>query len=168
MVKLYHNNMAVFHIFSPILFLILALYFNQVSVTVRKYYLGYWFAGIGLCASIVNTAFFQPILSLNSNYLLLEGLFVCVLGFITLYDIEKDDTDFDTNKNPHFWIAVIVLFQHVGTYFIYILLQFLELSHTNAANIELAYSALWMTGVVAYLSIGMVYLLFPIQKKAYE
>lgn len=160
----YHNNLAVFHLLSPLLLVVLSLYFTRISESVKKYKAGYIVCAIAVAFSIFNTVVLQPLHTLNSNYLLLQGLCVCVWGFIALYDFEKEDDLRYLNKDPNFWISLILIAQQVGTYLLYIIIEFFELQRLNPNNIRTVYTLLWMIGVLSYLSIGMVFVLLPIKK----
>lgn len=157
----YRNNMPVFHIFSPLLLLVLASYFDAISTTVRRYRLSYIFGISAIFGSLVNTVFWQPINTFNFNYLLFQGLCTCALGFVALYDIEKDDAVLYPSRNPNFWITVILLLQQIGIYFLYILIGLLELSHGSDFSFKVVYNSLLITTVSAYPFIGLVYMIFP-------
>jgi hypothetical protein len=164
----YRNNLAVFHIFAPLLFLNTVMYFTSISPVIKNNRIGLSLGIIGLSASVINSIYLQPIHTFNSNFLLFGGLCVCTMGFIVLAEYAKNFDSPSPAHNPHFWITVILLFQQVGAYFIYILIRFLELNHANPGNITTAYYMLWMVGVISYFSIGIVFVCFPVKKTIYE
>jgi len=159
----YRNNLPVFHILSPLLLLNLAWYFDAISSTVRRYKLSYVLGASAVMGSVLNTIFWQPLHTFNFNYLLFQGLCICSLGFIALFDMEKNDNMLYPGRTPHFWITVIVLLQQIGVYFLYILIGLLELSHGSDFSFKVVYTSLLITTVSAYPFIGLVYLVFPIK-----
>lgn len=164
----YHNNLATFHIFAPLLLLNAVLYFTSISPVIKKNRIGLSLGITGVVLSVVNSIYLQPISTFNSNFLLFAGLCICSLGFIVLAEYAKNFDSPAPAHNPHFWITATLLFQQVGAYFIYILIRLLELNHANPANITTAYYLLWLIGVICYLSIGVVFLCFPAKKTIYE
>lgn len=168
MARLYRNNMPVFHVFNPLLFVVLAVYFQRVSPALQKWHLGYWSAGICVAIGVLNTTFSQPIGTMNSNYLLLEGLFACALAFAVLYDLLKDEDNVFIFRVPHFWITVIVLFHYLATYVAYLGLRFLKISGSPPSSLELIYTILWLTTVLTYLGIALSLLLLNDKQKTHE
>lgn len=163
MASVYKNNMAVFHIFNPVLFMLIAYYLNTISAINRKYNIGLTLGLFGLVASVANTLLLQPLHTFNSNYLLLEGLFICILGFITLYDFERDDKQLYPHKNPHFWMAVLLVFKQVIVFSLYIVIHLfdrLEITDIAEAGVRVTYYILWGIGVLGYLLMGVIFLSF--------
>ncbi len=160
----YRNNLPVFHVLSPLLLIALATYFQFISATVRRYRLSYILGASAVIGSVVNTVLWQPLHTFNFNYLLFQGLCICSLGFIALFDMEKDDNMLYPGRNPHFWITVILLLQQVGVYFLYILIGLLELSQGSNFSFKVVYTSLLITTVSAYPFIGLVYMVFPLKK----
>lgn len=161
MAVVFKNNLPVFHIFSPILFLLLAWYMDRVSPTIQKLRVA-WILGSGaVIISSLNTWLFQPLFSFNSNYLLLEGLFVCILGFIALYDYESDDRHLHLHRNPHFWIVVLFVFKQVIVFFLYIIIYLLDRQQAETTTGVIAiYRTLWGINVLGYIAMGIVFILF--------
>lgn len=160
----YKNNMPVFHIFSPVLFALLCLYFTKISPTIHKYKLGYISLVACIVISALNTAFFQPISTMNSNYLLLEGLFGCGMALIALYDFLRDDNKPFIHRNVHFWITLTMLFHYLGTYIVYLLIMFLKHIGSDHSDLIRAYILLWLLAVTSYIAIGLLFLLVHSKK----
>ncbi|GEM_PF-2537925 len=161
MVVVFNNNLPVFHIFNPMLFVVLAWYMHRISPTIQKYLVA-WILGAGaVIISLLNTWLFQPLFDFNSNYLLLEGLFVCILGFNALYDYESDDRHLHLHRNPHFWIVVLFVFKQVIVFFLYIIIYLLDRHQAETTTGVIAiYRVLWGINVLGYLGMGIVFLLF--------
>lgn len=158
---IFNNNLPVFHIFSPVLFVLLAWYMDRVSPTIQKYRVAWMIGSAAVIISLLNTCLFQPLYSFNSNYLLLEGLFVCILGFIALYDYESDEQHLHLHRNPHFWTIVLFVFKQVIVFFLYIIIYWLDRQQAETTNrVMFVYRMLWGVNVLGYLVIGMIFSLF--------
>lgn len=164
MATYYRNNMPVFHFFSPVLFALLCLYFNRISPTVYKYRLGYISLAACVVISALNTIFFQPVHTMSSNYLLLEGVFGCGMALIALYDFLRDDNNPFIYRSIHFWMTLAMLFHYLGTYIVYLVILFLKQIGAGRNDLVIAYTFLWLVAVLTYIAVGTAFLLFPVKK----
>lgn len=160
----YRNNMPVFHFFSPVLFALLCLYFNRISPTVSKYNLAYFSLIACVAISALNSAYFQPIHTMNSNYLLLEGLFGCGMALIALYDFLRDDNNPFIYRSIHFWMTLTMLFHYLGTYIVYLVILLLKEIGAGRNDLVTAYTFLWLIAVLTYIAVGVTFMLFPAKK----
>jgi len=161
----YHNNLPVFHFSNPLLFCVLSLYFTRISATVRRYNIGYILCVLAILATSLNTAFLQPIETFNSNYLLFEGLCICVLSLLALYDFENNDDEVFLNRNPHFWLSVIIFMQQVTTYFLYILIAIFNLLKMAPSTVMTVYDTLLISTLLCYVLSGLIFIIFPTKPK---
>lgn len=157
----FNNNLPVFHVLSPLLFLILICYFNRISITIKRYHLGMILGVIGVLVSLVNTWWLQPINTFNSNYLLFQGLCICLMGFIALHDFEEDEVNLYLHRKPDFWVCIVFLSQQIGMYCTYILIHALEMSGAENDSITFVYSLHFILSIIGYLAVGIIFLLFP-------
>lgn len=113
--KLYQNNMPTYHIYSPVEFFILCLYFNRSTKTFGKRNLGFSIGLIGVAAGIINTAYLQPILTFNSYYLLFEGTVIIIMCLVSLCEILLEETQ-DFINRPSFWFILALMLYWSVTY----------------------------------------------------
>jgi hypothetical protein len=110
----WHNNLTVYHVYSPIEFMLISLYFNYSIMALRKQGIGI-IAGIaGILLSIINTLFIQKITHINSNFLLLEGaaiIIYCLLSFRQVIIGERPPY-----RLAQFWISVCFVIYCCATF----------------------------------------------------
>jgi hypothetical protein len=82
----WRNNYPVFHIYSPIEFLLISLYFNYAVRLLRKNNIGIILGAAGIPVALINTIFFQPIHTINAFYLLFEGVGIIFYSLCALYE----------------------------------------------------------------------------------
>jgi len=105
---IWHNNLPIYHIFSPIEFFLISLYFNCVIPLFRKTNIGLIIGIAGFPLAILNTIFLQKITSINSNFLLFEGTAVCIYCLLALHAILLDEEHLPY-RFAHFWITLCCL-----------------------------------------------------------
>jgi drug/metabolite transporter (DMT)-like permease len=127
MTKIYRNNMPVYHIYAPALLFVVALYYNNTLPKFRKYKVGLWIGCLGILASLVNIFFFQPILSLNSNFMLFEGVCIVAMALYAFYYLYTDDSTKRLQYNSLFWVSIIFLFYWCSTFVAWALMKVLQL-----------------------------------------
>jgi hypothetical protein len=105
--NIWKNNYPVFHIYSPVEFLLISLYFNYTVSLLRKNNVGIILGLAGIPAAILNTFFLEPILTINAYYLLFEGVGIIFYGLCALYeDLLSESRVY--NKSS-FWLTLSFL-----------------------------------------------------------
>ncbi len=104
----YKNNSFGYHIFNPIQFLLICLYYNRIIPEFKKYHIGIILGIIGLLFGIVNTLFIQSFNTFNSNYLLFESVSIIMMSLHFFYSLLKTDKANILNYQ-HFWICLTFL-----------------------------------------------------------
>jgi len=157
----YRNNMFVYHFFAPLQLFILGRYFDELDPH-RKQKTGQIIGILGAILAIINTAFYQPLEMLNSNFLLFEGLVIMGLALYTFQRILTDDK-IDIYRYGHFWMVVIFIFFWSITYTWWALYTVLHekerfvLSHIT--------KVLWFVNIMTYAAMGFVLLYFSGNRK---
>lgn len=159
MAKKYHNNLSLYTIYSFIEFGILCFYFNSVIDIFREKNLGIYVGVIGITLGIANLLFIQHLESINSYFLLLEGL--CVIGmslFAFFRLLLKNDT-LNLNRYHHFWFISILIFFWSITFLSWGLYNYInERYFQSALNINIA---LAIVSTITYNCFAIVFLLYP-------
>lgn len=151
----YSNNMPLYHFFNPIELSIIAIYYNYSIKTFRKRNIGYIIAIIGTTGSILNSIFLQPIDTLNSYFLLFEGLLIIFMSLYSYIEIFRD-IDLYAITNPHFWFSSIFIFISGITYANWALYSFIAaemvevMPHINAIIL--------LVSTIAYAGFGVVFI----------
>lgn len=112
---LWHNNLPLYHIFSPIEFFLTSLYFNCSISYFRKRNVGVIVGIIGVAVSILNILFFQNITTVNSYFLLFEGTVIIIYCLLSLHQILLDEEHLPY-RFAHFWITLCCLIYWSSTF----------------------------------------------------
>lgn len=102
------NNLPVYHIFSPVQFLLIALYFNESIPAFKKNATGIWIGISGIILSVLNSACLQGFNQFNSNFLLFESISIIAMSLQMFYHLIRQD-DILPFRSQHFWISLIFL-----------------------------------------------------------
>jgi len=152
----FHNNgMFIFHIFTPVEFLLISIYYNSSIPGLRRNNIGVIIGLAGLAVAVSNALFFQDTTQLNSVMLLFEGFFTIALSLFALYNILLQD-DVNLKKSAHFWFSVFLLiyfaftFTRWGVFYLYGM-------HSNSGALLLGYLH-WGINVLFYGSFFIVFL----------
>src|SRR5690606_13108066 len=107
--------------------LALTAYFFLYSTTIRA---RTWLLIVIALASIVlgigNLLLFQPIMTYNTNMLMIECILTIGMALYALFDMMKKDEIIDILNHPHFriWTALLILW--TGTFFFWAFLSYLK------------------------------------------
>lgn len=157
----FRNNMFIYHFFAPIQLIILGVYFDLIE-GIRKRKTGLMIGMLSTLVATVNTAYFQPLHILNSNFLLFEGLIIMGLTLYSFQRILTDDT-INIYKYGHFWTIVILIFFWSVTYTTWALYSVLQVK--KLFLIPYISHILWSVNVITYAAIGFVLIYFPGRQK---
>lgn len=154
----YKNNLWVYHFFNPVQFFVISLYYNYSIVRFRKKHIGIYIALAGVGLGILNSIYLQNLKSLNSYFLLFEGMSII---FMSLFSFSQMfiDNNIDLLKYSHFWLT-------------FILLSFWSITFVNWGLYEVIQSkalffmpavlmTIWIVNVLTYLGMGLVFLYYP-------
>ena len=111
----FQNNLWVFHIYSPIEFFLISLYFNYCIRTFRKKKIGLGIGLFGIVLAICNTLFIQKITTINSYYLLFEGSLVIIYCLLSFHQILMDEERLPY-RFAHFWITICFIIYWSSTF----------------------------------------------------
>jgi hypothetical protein len=112
------NNMYALHVFSPIQFALIALYYNYCIPFLRKRGLGIAIAVLGIVVGVLSTLFLQPAGTFPSFFLLFEGFWIIILSLLSFYSILYEE-DYIIAKNTQFWISFLFLIFWAFTFFVW-------------------------------------------------
>ena len=103
------NSQPVYHVFSPIEFMLMCLYFNYSIRFFKRHNLGWYLGFLGVLFSIINTLVLQKMTSINSNFLIWEGAAIIACCFISLHQILLDEEQLPY-RFANFWFTVCFCF----------------------------------------------------------
>lgn len=150
-----HNNMIVFHFYSPMLLLLAALYYHYSNPIIRRYNTARYVCITGIAAAILNTCYLQPLSSFNTNYILFTGFCIIGMALITFYHYYMNYDEINLIKNPYFQVSLLFLFYWSSTF---ISFAFHELLDEQAFHG--VYQFIWVVNVITYSSLGFILLFY--------
>lgn len=103
------NSQPIYHVFSPIEFMLMCLYFNYSIRFFRRHKIG-WFLGIaGTLLAVLNTLFLQKATTINSYFLIIEGATIISCCFALFHQILLDEEELPY-RFASFWFTVCFCF----------------------------------------------------------
>lgn len=150
------NNILVYHLYNPVEFFMLALYFNETIDIFKKKKIGIYIGIAALLLGVVNSLYIQHIDEINTYYLLFEGLCIISISLFSFYQIMLKDTYTSPIKDPHFRISFLLLFYWCITFISW---GVYETVTVDKHAIIITY-ILWVANILFYLGITVVLLLY--------
>ncbi len=164
--KIYHNNLALYNIYSLVEFGLLSLYFNYMIDVFIKKNIGFYVGIAGILMGILDLIFLQHLDSFNSYFLLFEALSVIGMSLFAFFRLLLKHDSLTLYKYPHFWFISILLFFWSITFLCWGLYDYINQTlRQSALNIN---TALAIVGIVTYVGLGCVFLLYPKMKNINE
>jgi len=155
----YHNNIAVYNIYSLIEFSIVCWYFNNVIDYFSKYNIGFYIGLIGVIFGIIDMTLLQPIDVLNSFFLFFEGFWIIGMCLFAFFRLLLKHEELRIFRYHHFWFISIFLFFWCITYLSWGLYNILG---TNFSQyIPFITILIWIVNIITYGGIGSIFLLYP-------
>ena len=164
--KRYHNNLPLYAIYSFVEYGFLCLYFNNVIDVFIKKNIGIYIGIVGIILGIGNLIFVQHLNSINSYFLLFEGLSVIGMSLFAFFRLLLKNDSLNLYKYHHFWFISILVFFWCVTFLSWGLYYYI--------NMELKQSALKVNAALAIVSaityncFGCIFLLYPKMQRANE
>ncbi|MBS1689380.1 MAG: hypothetical protein JSS96_11690 [Bacteroidetes bacterium] len=155
----YHNNIAVYNVYSLIEFSIVCWYFNNVIDYFSKYNLGFYIGLTGVIFGVIDMTLIQPIDMLNSFFLFFEGFCIIGMCLFAFFRLLLKDEELRIFRYHHFWFISIFLFFWCITYLSWGLYNILG---TNFSQyIPIITVLIWIVNIITYGGIGSIFLLYP-------
>ena len=157
------NNLLLYHIYTPIQFFFLCLYFNIIISFFRRIYAGYIIGISAIVLSVLNTIFLQhPKTSYNTNFLAIESLLVVGMTLCYYYDYLSKPITSKHITSPEFWITCLLL-----TYWSFTYLRWLvetTVPSLITANAIIIQYMMWSINIFTYSGFAIIFLFYRKQK----
>lgn len=160
----FRNNLPVYAISSICEFAITCLYFNSTLRFYKKWNIGIICAVAGILFGVMNIAVFQPLNTINSNFLFFECLGVVCLSLFSIYQ-RLMATDMRLLKEIHFWIPCILLFYKCTALWNWGIYDYVTARHeekTIFLNIGIL-----LINVLTYLAFTLLLLFYPKMRRTH-
>lgn len=152
---IYRNNLPIYHVYSPLQFLVLSIYFN-ISEDQKRIKPAGWIIGIGgFILSICNSIYLQPLTELNTNFIVLESFLVIAMSLFAFYRLLSSDFMY-VHLSPRFWFSAIFLVFWSFTFFYWLVGVLIYKSMPDKAiwlNIMI-----WFINIFTYSAFAAVFL----------
>lgn len=155
--RYWHNNLPVYHIYSPLSFLLISLYFNYSIELFRKRRIGIIWGTAGVGLSIIDTLYLEKIDKINSYYLLFQGTTIIIYGLLSIRQILLDE-DYLPYKFALFWITILFMIYWSITFTIWGF--YVILSPEDAPMYSIFDVVLTTANFILYGGITIVFLLY--------
>jgi hypothetical protein len=160
----YHNNIFVFHIYSPIQILLLSLYFNFSIEKFHKKNIGWIVGALIVCFSIINSLFIQNFSkAFNSNILIVGAFVIIAMCLYSFYDLLLGDDVVELLSIKRFWYTALLLTFWSFTFCYWLVWQ--ALFQPTSGNIKWLSVMIWTINVLCYSGFAIVFLSFRKMKK---
>ncbi|WP_344827163.1 hypothetical protein [Rurimicrobium arvi] len=164
-IKLFKENTTVYNISTIIEWTLLTLYYTHANSTLQKKHKGYFIASAGIAFGVVNLLV-RNIHALESNFLFFECMGILCLSLYSLYNLLKIDNDnIRLNKKTNFWIPCILILYQCGSLWSWETYQYMKEDDLEAT--ELLHCLLISNSILTYISLWIIYLLYPKMKRLY-
>jgi hypothetical protein len=153
--KTFKNNLPVYNTYSVLELTILSQYFISLkTIPVRKN--GYWIAIAILLLGVINALYVQPIDSLNSYFILIEGFCIIALSLYTFYKMLLYNERLNVFRYHHFRLISLLLFYWTLTYMTWglydIIAKYLK------EYLWLPFRFLLIANIIVYIGIGLTFI----------
>lgn len=162
MARKYHNNLGIYHIYTPVAIILTLLYFRFLHPQLKKRRIIPILIGVSVLAFILNTVFLEPFTKvMDSNMMLFSEFITGLFALYTLYILfSTEDTNFKITSSSRFWIAMLFLFFCCSTFILWNTLQMLR-SADKRSYLYIAYDLLWVVNLIFYAGFGVVFYFIP-------
>lgn len=134
--KEYKNNALIAHIFNPIQFLVLMIFFNHNFKEHWEKKVVFYLAGAMLLYGLINTLFLQNTKTLPSNFLVVSNLLLIILSVnLFLQKLDSVSTKVNIFKEPVFLISIGILCFNVFSFLYFLLSNFLFEKNLSVKNL---------------------------------
>lgn len=154
----YKNNMPVYHLYAPVLLFLIAMFYNYSLPFFRKRKIGYWIGIAGIVVAALDIKFLEPLDTLNTNFMLLEGVCIIAMALYSFYYLYTDISITELKTSTLFWISLAFLFYWCSTFVGWALLKVLIMVKKKE-ELTVVYDGLWVINLLTYLAIGIVFLI---------
>lgn len=154
----FKTNLPVYSISSILEFAIISFYFSRSIAYLRKRNIGAIAALTGLLAGILNILFFQPLYTLNSNFVFFESIVVVCFSLYAIYKMLALP-DLRLWPETHFWLSCILLLYVCASLWGWAGYDYIAVN--NAETSILLSICMLAINVITYASYGIILFLYP-------
>lgn len=163
------NNLIVYTIGQPLIAASTFLYFNYSNPMLKKRNIGIGVAMLVILANIImHLTGWISWKNNNTEYLLLETILEIILGFAYFYYLLKCDEYIPLKEDPNFWIAVLVVMVNGGSFFQWIITEFIRVSPGSKNTLTKVYSVIAVLAMGYYLGFCGIFYYFKNKKLIHE
>jgi len=156
-VQRWHNNMPIYHVYTPLEFFLISLYFNYSIKAFRRKNFGVLLGVIGVLLSFCNTLFLQKITTINSYFLMFEGTVIIGYCLLSFHQILMDEERLPY-RFAHFWMTVCFMIFWSATFTCWGIYTVVE--QDNSLFVSIFNKLLAVANFTFYLGIASIFLFY--------
>ena len=115
------NNLPLLHLYIPVTFTMLFLFYKHILRNQIKKYIWYLIAIVFYLFSIIDSVWLQGLYNFNSYTINLENAIMVFFSILCFYRIGKEMKVLQLERYPIFWINTGVLFYYSGSLLLFTL-----------------------------------------------
>lgn len=155
------NNLVVYTVGQPFIAATMFLYFNYANPLLQKKKIGIIIAILVMLVNVImHLTGWISWENNNTQYLLLETILEVILGFAYFYYLLKCDQCIPLKEDPNFWIAVLVVMVNGGSFFQWMITEFISVSPQSKYILTKVYNVIAILALGYYLGFCAVFYYF--------
>ena len=156
----YKNNALIAHIFNPVQFIVLMLFFYQNAKERWMKKITIYLGAAMLIYGFINSMFLQNTKIFPSNFLVVSNLLLILLsGYLFLHKLDSVSTKVNIFKEPVFLIAAAILYFNIFSFIFFLLNNYMILNNIRTTYLR---NILLLTNVM-YYTILLMALIFSLK-----
>jgi hypothetical protein len=150
---------GIYHCYSIVEIVLVTLFFLEAVKPYRHGKLKIIAVVLWPVAGILNVMLLQPVISLNTNILMLESFSIITMSLYLIYWLLKKNSNENIVKNPHFQLAIVWLVYWSGTFFFWGFIKVLYSDRLPYLNTAITLQSILL--LVTYIGFLLIFLFYP-------
>jgi hypothetical protein len=148
-----NNNLFLQDIYTPVEFVLFALFYKSFFDTFSKSPLHYALIGAFLCVAIFDSFFVNDIFTINNFSDSLEAIVFILYSLTAFFFIMKRLMFEDLLSTPFFWINIAILIYFAGNLFLFMFSNYLQ--NNDRGQYQALYTIHSVTNIIYYILISI-------------
>lgn len=146
-----YNSMFLLDIYTPIEFILFALFYKSFFDSIKKSYLHYFVIAVFLCIAMLDTFFINDFMTVNNFSDSIESIVFIIYSLSAFFFVMKKLMYSDLLNSYFFWINTAVLIYFAGNLFLFLFSNHLQQS--DHAQYLALYNIHSVTNIIYYILI---------------
>lgn len=147
------NNMFIFDFYTPIEFILFALFYKSFFDSFSKSPIHYALIGAFVCVAVCDSFFINDFFTINNFSDSLEAIIFILYSLTAFFFIMKRMMFDDLLNTPFFWINIAILIYFAGNLFLFMFSNYLQ--NNDRAQYLAVYNIHSITNIIYYILISI-------------